>query len=356
MKITGIETKIIRAPLKKPFKTALRTVNAIEDIAVLVHTDEGLTGWGEAAPTAVITGDIIPSIEGAVMGPISAALTGRPLEDFDGLMVALHGAIIKNTSAKAAVDMALYDLRAKSLNIPLYKLLGGHREKLRTDFTVSLNDPATMLIDAIEAVEEGFDILKIKTGKNPDLEVRTIREIRSKVGPDVVFRIDPNQGWTPKEAVRAIKAMEDAGCDIEFVEQPVHAHDLEGLRFVTERTYTPILADECVFSPEDAETVIRTGAADYLNIKLMKTGGIYQALKICALAETHRIKCMIGCMLESKLSVSAAAHLAAAKSIIAFADLDGPAMCAVDPIVGGPVFSGPDILMTGDPGLGASVK
>jgi len=356
LKITKITTDTLSVPLKKPFKTALRTVHAIENVLVRVETDEGLIGLGEAAPTALITGDTFPAIEGAIRGPIAAALTGHPLDDFDGLMAALHGALLKNTSAKAAVDMALYDLRAQSLGVPLYKLLGGNKQRLDTDITISLNSTETMVSDSLEAVEAGFRILKIKVGRDPANDPQTIAEIRQAVGADVILRVDPNQGWTPKEAVRAILLIEDKGCDVELVEQPVHALDINGLRFVTERVQTPILADECMFSPQDAEEIIRTRAADYLNIKLMKTGGIYQALKICALAETHRVQCMMGCMLEAKISVGAAAHLAAGKGIIRMVDLDGPALCAADPFTGGPVFNGPGITMTGDPGLGVRLQ
>ena len=164
--------------------------------------------------------------------------------------------------------------------------------------------------------------------------------------------MDANQGWTAKEAIRIITAMEDKGLNIDLVEQPVHAHDLDGMRAVTKAVYTPILADESVFSPEDAAEIIRTRAADLLNIKLMKTGGIWQALKICSLAEMYGVECMIGCMLESKLAVSAAAHLAAAKRVITRADLDGPSLCKTDPFTGGPLYENGVIRMTDAPGIG----
>ena len=146
--------------------------------------------------------------------------------------------------------------------------------------------------------------------------------------------------------------MEDAGLDIELVEQPVPAHDFEGMKAITRAVETPILADESVFSAEDAIRLIQHGAADLINIKLMKTGGIWKALQICSAADLYGVKCMMGCMLESRLSVAAGAHLAAAKGCITLCDLDGPSLCSSDPYTGGPLFDGPRIRMTGDAGIG----
>ena len=189
-------------------------------------------------------------------------------------------------------------------------------------------------------------------GREGLADVARVEAIRHAVGPGIRLRVDANQGWTAKESVRIISAMEDKGLELDLVEQPVAAHDLKGMAYVTSRVYTPILADESVFSPKDAVEIIRLGAADLLNIKLMKTGGIYEALKICAVAEAYGVECMIGCMLESKLAVTAAAHLAAAKGVITRADLDGPGLCRIDPYGGGPSFEGGWITMSDAPGLG----
>ena len=179
-----------------------------------------------------------------------------------------------------------------------------------------------------------------------------MKAIRQAVGHDVQLRIDANQGWKPKEAVSVLRKMEDAGLQIEFVEQPVSAHDIDGLKFVTDNVNIPVLADESIFSPMDALNVLQRRAADFINIKLMKTGGIYNALKICSLAEMYGVECMIGCMLEAKVSVTAAVHLACAKSIITKVDLDGPVLCSEDPINGGAIFNESKISLTDEPGLG----
>lgn len=352
MKIKAIQVGSISLPLVRPFKTALRTVEAVNDIVVRVIADDGSVGYGEAPPTAVITGDTTGSILCAVRDFIRPAIVGMELDDLDAVMAKLDGCMVHNTTPKAAVDMALYDLWAKAQGKPLYQLLGGARTAFKTDITISVNPVDQMVADSLDAVQQGFDILKIKVGKEGLADVERMAAIRAAVGPDVKLRVDANQGWTAEQSVAIIRAMEDKGLGIELVEQPVPAHDLAGLRAVTAAVDTPILADEAVFSCYDAANIIEQKAADLINIKLMKTGGIHNALKICRMAEENGVECMIGCMLESRLSVAAAAHLAAGQSVVTRADLDGPSLCSVDPYTGGPVFDGPSITMTDDPGVG----
>lgn len=352
MKITDIQVGDIFLPLVRPFKTALRTVDAVNDIVVRVITDEGAIGYGEAPPTAVITGDTRGSILAAIDEYIKPSLLGMDVMDLEGVMAKLHGCLVHNTTPKAAVDMAVYDLWAKAQGKPLYQLLGDARSSFQTDITISVNPVDEMVADSLDAVRQGFGILKIKVGKEGLADVERIAAIRQAVGPGVLLRVDANQGWTAEQSVDIIRALEDKGLDIELVEQPVPAHDIEGMKFVADRVDTPILADEAVFSPYDARRLLDMGAADLINIKLMKTGGIHKALEICRMAEEYHVECMIGCMLESRLSVAAAAHLAAAQKIITRADLDGPSLCSVDPYTGGPVFDGPTIAMSGDPGIG----
>lgn len=352
MKIKNITLGEVNIPLVTPFKTALRSVDSVNDIVVCIEADNGMLGFGEAPPTAVITGDTKGSITAAIRDFIAPSLIGMDIENVDGIMQRLHKCILKNTSAKAAVDMAVYDLYAKHLGQPLYKVLGGSRSEIETDLTISVNDIPEMVQDSLRAVAEGFRILKIKVGKEGVKDVARIKAIREAVGEDIVLRVDANQGWNAKDAVRIIRAMEDAGLAIDLVEQPVNAHDFKGMQLVTSCVSTPILADESVFSAEDAIHMIQERAADLINIKLMKTGGIYEALKICSIAEIYGVECMIGCMLESKIAVSAAAHLAAAKGVITRADLDGPSLCKIDPYQGGPLYQGPHIIMNETPGIG----
>lgn len=352
MKITELRLGRISVPLRTPFKTALRTVSSVEDVIVEIHTDDGRIGYGEAPPTGPITGDTTLAIIGAIQDHIAKSIIGMDVDDFEDVLQKVQKSIVGNTSAKAAVDMALWDLYGQKYGIPVYKLMGGARKNIGTDITISVNDPETMVRDSLIALDRGYDCLKMKVGINPELDVARLKAVRQAVGNDVTIRIDANQAWNAKQAVKILNSMQEQGLQIELVEQPVSAHDLEGMKYVTDRSYVPVLADESLYSPADAATILRMGAADLLNIKLMKCGGLYNALKICTMAEVYGVECMIGCMLEAKISVNAAVHLACAKKVITKVDLDGPVLCSEDPILGGSVFNEKNITVFDDPGLG----
>ena len=280
MKITQVRLGRISTPLRVPFKTALRTVNSVEDVIVELHTDTGAVGYGEAPPTGVITGDTTGAILGAIQDHIAPALLGRDLDEFEDLTAAVQKALVHNTSAKAAVDMALWDLLGQKYSAPVYRMLGGARRNIVTDITISVNPPEEMARDARTAVQRGYDCLKVKVGIDPELDVARLAAVRQAVGRDIKLRIDANQAWNAKQAVRILNQMQEKGLDIEFVEQPVPAADLEGMQYVTRHADVPVLADESVFSPADALRIMQTGAADLVNIKLMKCGGSTNALRI----------------------------------------------------------------------------
>ena len=353
MIIQNIEARRIAVPLKKPFKTALRTVDHLYSVLVKITCDNGMVGWGEASATVVITGDSIQSIEAAILQTIKPQLVGLNLLAHEHVFHTLHQSMVGNSSAKAAVDIALYDLLSQRANLPLYQLLGGYRDELETNYTVSVNSPEEMGEDAAAYLKDGFHVLKIKVGKD-DIEedIVRIQQIRKTVGNQVKIRLDANQGWNVKEAIVSIRKMEDMGLGIELVEQPVKAHDLEGLKRVTDAVDTPIMADESVFSPAQALEVLRNRAADMINIKLMKAGGIFKAQLINQMAEEHGIPCMVGSMVESRLSVSAAAHFAASKRNITRYDFDAPLMLLRDGVEGGVTYEGRKMTMPQAPGLG----
>ena len=352
MKITEVRLGRISVPLRVPFKTALRSVSSVEDVVVEIHTDTGAVGYGEAPPTGVITGDTTGAIVGAIRDHIAKTIVGRDVDDFESLIQAVNSCVVHNSSAKAAVDMALYDLYGQLYKLPVYKLLGGSRKQIVTDITISVNAPDEMARDTQNAIDRGYDCLKIKVGKDPARDIERLAAVRAVAGPDRCIRIDANQGWNAKQAVRLLNQMQDKGLDIEFVEQPVPAWDIDGLKYVTDHSPVPVLADESVFGDKDALRILQMHAADYLNIKLMKCGGIYNALHIASLAETCGVECMIGCMLEAKISVNAAVHLACAKQIITKVDLDGPSLCSEDHILGGASFDEQLITVSDAPGMG----
>jgi L-Ala-D/L-Glu epimerase len=353
MKITDIRFAMLRVPLKTPFKTALRTVDKVEDIIVTVHTDTGHVGYGEAPATAVITGDTHGSIIEAIQKFIAPRLMGKDISNLNHITQLIQDALEKNSSAKAAVEIAIYDLFGQLYDAPLYKMLGGGDPVVTTDITISVDYIEKMVTDSVNAVERGFESLKIKVGKDIGVDIERIKAIHAAVENRALLRLDANQGWTAKQAVYALQTLEDAGVRLELVEQPVKAHDLEGLKYVTERVHTPIMADESVFGPTQVIELIRMRAADIINIKLMKTGGISNAIRIADIAGMYQVECMIGCMLESSISVAAAVHVAVAKAgVITKVDLDGPSLCAFNPVDGGVTFNEAEISISDAPGLG----
>ena len=352
MKITQIRLGKLSVPLRVPFKTALRTVERVEDIVVELHTDTGAVGYGEAPPTGPITGDTTGGIVGGLVELIAPALIGQEVDDFEAVTARVQKAGVHNTSAKAAADMALWDLYGQLHGIPVHKLLGGARRQLVTDITISVNPPEQMARDARDAVARGYDCLKVKVGVDPALDTARLTAVRRAVGEKICIRIDANQAWTPRQAVRILNEMQDKGLGLELVEQPVPAADLEGLAYVTRHSWVPVMADESVFSPADALRIFQTRAADYVNIKLMKCGGLTNALRIASAAEVYGVECMIGCMLEAKIAVNAAVELACARSVITKVDLDGPVLCSVDPVEGGAQFDERIITVSDAPGMG----
>ncbi|MCM3781454.1 dipeptide epimerase [Neobacillus mesonae] len=340
-------------PLTKPFKTALRTVTHCESVLVRMTTSDGRIGWGEAPATIVITGDSLDSIESAIIHTLSPVLLGQSVLSYEHLFQTIHTVMVGSSSAKAALDMAIYDLLAQYSGMPLYQFLGGYRDRIETDFTVSVGTLAEMADDAERCVQEGFNVLKIKVGKGLiEEDIARIKEIRSRVGSEVKIRLDANQGWQVKDAVRSIRKMEDLDLNIELVEQPVRADDLVGLKTVTDSVETLIMADESVFSPAQALEVLQNRAADLINIKLMKAGGIYKAQIINQLAEVYGVECMVGSMIESKVAVTAAAHFAASKKNITRFDFDAPLMMNREDVRGGVIYNGRIMRFSDTPGLG----
>ena len=353
MKITEVRLGRVRVPLKTPFKTALRTVDTVEDIIVSIHTDSGHVGYGEAAATAVITGDTHGSMIEAIGKVIAPRLVGEDIANLNRIVRLVQTALERNTSAKAAVEIAVYDLWGQLYGAPLYRMLGGGEPVITTDITISVDHIDKMVSDSLAAVERGFESLKIKGGKDIGLDVERVKAIHAAVEGRALLRLDANQGWTAKQAVHAMHALEDAGVHLELLEQPVRAQDIVGLKYVSDRINTPVMADESVFGPLEVINLIEQRAADIINIKLMKTGGISNAIRIADIAALYGVECMIGCMIETSISVAAAVHLAIAKAdVITKVDLDGPSLCAFDPVDGGVSFNESEISVSDAPGLG----
>jgi len=319
MGIDSIEAYSVVLRYHEPFRIAPSTSIESHNIVVKVFTDFGIVGVGEASPSERVTNETPNTVLG-VLDKIALHLIGMCPLRIEQIVDTMDQIVTKNPSAKAAIDMALHDILGKTTRKPLFKLLGGFREQVLTDITLSIKEPKEMAEDAVKAVRSGFEALKVKVGLNPEEDFERVRKIREAVGSEVTIRIDANQGWTVSQAVKVLKKLERF--NIEFVEQPVSADDIKGLAKVKKNSPIPVMADESVHSPSDALRIIKEEAVDSINIKLMKSGGILNAKKITAIAEAARMPCMIGCMGESSIGISAAVHLAAATKNICYADLD----------------------------------
>jgi L-alanine-DL-glutamate epimerase-like enolase superfamily enzyme len=352
MKVHQIDIFYFDIPLREPFKISIGTMIGANNVVVRILTDSGLIGLGEACPFPPITGETQETNIAAARS-LRELLVGKDplaIEDFGR---AAGNFCRSNPSMVAGFDMALYDLLGKTSSLPLYRLLGGKRSTLETDITADLDSPEKMAAKAKQFVAAGYKKVKIKVGQDPEMDLARLEAIRAAIGYDRALSIDANQGWTVPQAISALKGMEKY--KIQYVEQPVAAWDLAGLRAVRRQSPIPIMADEALFSPYDAINLVKEEACDYFNIKLMKSGGIWNALKIAHIGESGNIRAMVGCMLETRLGLTAAAHFAAAQGNIIFADLDGNASHAVDPIAGGMTVKGGTITLPDEPGLGVDI-
>jgi len=351
MKIIKIQTQILQTPLKTPFKTALRTVTHLQDLIVTIQTQNGLIGYGEGAPTPVITGETLQSIQGAIQ-TMEKLLLHHSLDEFNHLLQLIHQSMVDNSTAKAMLEMALYDLRAQSFQRPLYQLLGGSKTHFTTDITISLNSIETMIADAQKAIDQGYTILKIKVGTTIQEDYDRIHAIATHF-PTIQLRIDANQAWSPKESVRLLQRLEQHDIIPQLIEQPIKAHDFRGMKYIKERTLTPLLADESVFSPQQSIQLLELGACDLINIKLAKCGGITPALQIADIAQLYGVECMMGCMLEGPIAINAALHVVSARSeTITLLDLDAVALLQYNPLQGGATFKESHIQLNNTRGLG----
>lgn len=355
MIIRDVKVNLLKIPLKNTFKTSLRTVSSLETVVVYIIGDGGI-GYGEAPPTEAITGETIISIVDAITNYIKPSIIGKNINNLSMLHEIVKNSINGNSSAKAAVEIGIYDLHAQFNKKPLYSILNTNDEiknkNLTTDITISVNRIDKMIMDSNNVVHKGFSILKIKLGKNGIKDLDIIKSICENVGEKTLIRIDANQGWSVKDSLIIIDELGKLDLNIDFIEQPVPKNDLKGLKTITSNSKYPIVADESIFSIDDAIKIIDNKVANILNIKLMKTGGIYNAIKICEYARDNNIECMIGCMLESKIGVTAAAHIAMSQNNITRIDLDSPLLCRTDPIYGGIGYDIDKIIITNDIGLG----
>jgi len=351
-KIEDVEIFVFDLPLVAPFRIAIGEMKAARDVLVRIRTKQGVTGIGEACPFPPITGETQETNLAAAKALRDLFVGKNPLA-----ILALNkeiGALVhSNPSMTAAFDTALYDILGKIAGLPLFRLFGGDGASFETDITTGIDTPKNMAAHAKKHAEMGYKTLKIKLGTDPDTDIARLRAVRRAVGDSIKLRIDANQGWSVPQAIYALERLTEM--KVEFVEQPVIASDVKGMAEVRSQSPIPIMADEALFSPADGLNIIRADACDYFNIKLMKAGSILNMIRLAHLADAANIRCMVGCMLESRIGLTAAAHVVASQPSIIFADLDGNAEHTVDPVVDGMTVKGGIITLPEKPGLGCDV-
>lgn len=354
MTIAAIRSHRISAPLHTPFVTSLRRATTAESLLVEVIDADGRSGFGEAPQVWAVTGASIAGSQACVEEMIAARLVGRDADDLLANCRLVARAVVSNESAKAALDVALHDLAARRLGVPLVRLLGGSALTVPTDVTLSAGEPESLAAAAKERLAEGFTVLKLKVGTDAAGDLARIRAVCEAAGQAAV-RLDANQGWTARESVRIINQISAEGLPVELVEQPVNRADLDGLAYVTQRVDIPIMADESVFGVRDLTEVIRRRAADLVNVKLAKCGGLSIARTLLELAHAHDMGTCVGSMMESSVGVGAAASLAAAQSTTIVSDLDAAWWLATSPVSGGPAYSAGALELSARPGLGVEL-
>jgi L-Ala-D/L-Glu epimerase / N-acetyl-D-glutamate racemase len=348
--ITAIRTHRVSSPLHTPFVTSLRRATTADSLLVEVTDAEGRSGFGEAPQVWAVTGAGIAGSQACVEEMIAPRLIGRDPDDLVANCALAAKAVVGNEAAKAAVDVALHDLVARRLGIPLPRLLGATALTVPTDITLSAGSVQELPIAAGARVAEGFSVLKVKVGTDAATDLDRIRAVCKAV--PATIRLDANQGWTAREAVRIINGISAEGLPVELVEQPVPRSDVDGLAFVTQHVDIPIMADEAVFGVRDLVEVIRRRAADLVNVKLAKCGGISVARTLLELAHAHGLGTCVGSMMEGPVGVGAAASLVAAYPTTAVSDLDAAWWLASSPVQGGLSYRDGAVHLPASPGLG----
>jgi L-alanine-DL-glutamate epimerase-like enolase superfamily enzyme len=350
IKIKKVFIEPINIALDEPFTIAIGTKYSIENACVTVVLDNGIEGYGEAAPLEPVNGENQATVI-ATLKSCKDFLIGKDISEYSAISKKLKSVFWAQVTARCAIEMALLDAFTKSLNIPFYKFLGGITNKIETDYTIDIVPPDIAKTNAARFAKKGYRVLKTKVGKNLIDDINRILAIKDGA-PGCSITLDANQGFSPCEAVHFLEELEKYNIRPILFEQPVIKTDLWGMKYVKDHTSIPIAADESVFTSADAINVIRTGCADVINIKIMKSG-IIEALDIAAIARSGNIKLMIGCMLETKLALGCSVHIAAGLGSFDYIDLDPHIDPEKEPFKGGPEFDEPFYTISDDnPGIG----
>ncbi|PNX46245.1 MAG: hypothetical protein BV456_12500 [Thermoplasmata archaeon M8B2D] len=354
MHITSLEAIPLELKLKEPFAIANETVDIGLNVFIKIETDEGITGWGCATPDSV-TSETNETVMKAFNSVIKNLLIGQDPTKIHLLNDLIDEKLKGNTSLKTGINIGLYDILGKKAEMPLYKLLGGYKEKIETSVTIGINPVDVMVEKAKEFVSQGFTCLKVKVGMDPNQDIEAVLAIRDSVGKNIKIRLDANEGYNVEQAINVILTLENLDADIEMLEQPTPAKYLFALKEVTSQCPVPIMADETVLTLRDSLKLVKMEIADMINIKLMKIGGITNSIKANIFAEIAEIPVMIGCMNESMAAMAAGVHFACAFKNVQYADLDSALDFEKDVVRGGATYKDGFVIPSDKSGLGIEV-
>jgi L-Ala-D/L-Glu epimerase len=333
----------------KPYTIAFKTVDEVRNAFVEITLDNGVTGIGSGNPSEYVVGENLDQCLEALQD--IDFLIGRDIRELNQLTFDVWKKFPANPSARAALDIALYDAFTKFLDVPLVKYLGQKVTRMLTSNTIGIKNVKDTLDEAEEYIKRGFQVLKIKLGKDFDEDIERMMKLREKFGNGVAIRIDANQGYTPEQTIQFYGRMYDM--NIELIEQPLPAASVAEMKELPREVRQVIAADESLITPADALELIKPPkAAGIFNIKLMKCGGISQALKIADIALHEEIDLFWGCNDESIVSITAALHAAFSCSNTKYIDLDGSLDLARDVVKGGFILKDGYMYCSDKPGLG----
>jgi L-alanine-DL-glutamate epimerase-like enolase superfamily enzyme len=354
MRITRIESWPVEMRMAEPYNIAYETVDHVTNLLVRVETSSGIEGLGCAAPDEHVTGETPEGALGALEDTVHPMIKGSDPLRPAMVMERLKGALGSQPSVLAAVDMALHDIMGKAAGLPVWRMLGGFRDRMITSVTIGILPMEETVERARDWIGQGFRALKLKGGRDVDDDIAMFLAVRAAVGDKVELRFDANQGYTVDESLRFVESTRRAG--LELLEQPTPRGEHDLLGRVTKGAHVPVMADESLMTLKDAFRLARGNVVDMVNIKLMKVGGISEAIQINSVARSARCEVMVGCMDEMALGIAAGLHFALARPNVLYADLDGHIGLEGDPTRGAVVIRNGVLFPAPGPGLGAVLE